>query len=32
MLSSLRARLLIWYPLILAAVIATFAATIRYLY
>jgi heavy metal sensor kinase len=32
MLSSLRARLLLWYTLILALVIATFAATLGYLY
>ena len=32
MLSSLRARLLIWYSLILALVIATFAATLCYLF
>ena len=32
MLSSLRARLLIWYTLILAVVIATFAATLCYLF
>ena len=32
MLSSLRARLLIWYTVILAVVIATFAATLCYLY
>jgi heavy metal sensor kinase len=32
MLSSLRARLLLWYTLILALVIATFAATLGYLF
>jgi heavy metal sensor kinase len=32
MLSSLRARLLVWYTLILAIVIATFAATLCYLF
>ena len=32
MLSSLRARLLLWYTLILAVVIATFAATLGYLF
>lgn len=32
MLSSLRARLLLWYTLILAVVIATFAATICFLF
>lgn len=32
MLSSLRARLLLWYTLILAVVIATFAATVCYLF
>jgi heavy metal sensor kinase len=32
MLSSLRARLLLWYTLILAVVIATFAGTICYLF
>ena len=32
MLSSLRARLLLWYTLILALVIATFAATLSYLF
>jgi two-component system OmpR family sensor kinase len=32
MLSSLRARLLVWYTLILAVVIATFAATLCYLF
>ena len=32
MLSSLRARLLLWYTLILAGVIATFAGTVCYLF
>ena len=32
MLSSLRARLLLWYTLILAVVIATFAGTVCYLF
>src|SRR5687767_2189691 len=32
MLSSLRARLLLWYTFILAAVIATFAGTVCYLF
>jgi heavy metal sensor kinase len=32
MLSSLRARLLLWYTFILAVVIATFAATVCYLF
>jgi heavy metal sensor kinase len=32
MLSSLRARLLLWYTLILAVVIATFAATVCFLF
>jgi heavy metal sensor kinase len=32
MLSSIRARLLLWYTLILALVIATFAATVCYLF